>query len=289
MTIYHEVSRAVGPDAQKLRDEADRLRAHRSAAVSVGREIALEELRDAASDRQEANWDGYGAPPVLIDSYIIARKVIMALPSFVPNPAVDVDTDGEVSLEWHEAPRKTFSVSISKDGEMHYAGLFGYNKVYGTEYFADVIPKPILDVILSRFVIDRKKFSPENKTLKAKAFEPGWDPKHQAWVLSTFCIDGITEAEIWQLGRIHLRDNKGRTPKARGDLPSSMYEGQGFRLDRDDDPERHVSVHGWPTEKPARMSKAQDLAVVFDETRRAGVGRFSLSPEFEAEWRQRHQ
>ena len=151
MSSYHEVSPAFGPDAQTLRDQAKALHANRSAAVSVGREMILLELRAATSERAEPNWDGHGAAPVCIDSYIIARKVIAALPASVPNPNVDIDPDGEVTLEWWEGPRRVFSVAISSEGEMHYAGLFGYRKVHGTEYFADVIPKPILDGILRTY------------------------------------------------------------------------------------------------------------------------------------------
>ena len=65
----------------------------------------------------------------------------------VPNPEVDVDPDGEISLTWQKSPRRVFSISISGDGVLHYAGLYGYNKSHGSEYFADVIPGEIIRLI----------------------------------------------------------------------------------------------------------------------------------------------
>jgi hypothetical protein len=39
------------------------------------------------------------------------------------------------------------SVSVSPDGELHYAALLGLSKAYGTEPFFGEAPRPILDLI----------------------------------------------------------------------------------------------------------------------------------------------
>jgi len=38
-------------------------------------------------------------------------------------------------------------VSVSPEGDLHYAALLGPNKAYGTELFFGEVPKAILDLI----------------------------------------------------------------------------------------------------------------------------------------------
>jgi hypothetical protein len=53
-----------------------------------------------------------------------------------------------LTLEWHSSPRRTLSVSITPEGDLHYAALLGpRKKAYGTEPFFDEVPKAILDLI----------------------------------------------------------------------------------------------------------------------------------------------
>ncbi|MFH0937823.1 MAG: hypothetical protein V1899_00835 [Planctomycetota bacterium] len=79
----------------------------------------------------------------------VAVLTVSTLLSFghVPMPSVGAEPDGHVTLEWHHSSRRTLSVSVSPDGELHYAALFGASKVYGTEPFFGNVPKSILDLI----------------------------------------------------------------------------------------------------------------------------------------------
>ena len=142
---FGPLSPAVGEDAQMLMQSLNRFAEDQSASVSLSRQRILLELQNVVSDRAEEDWDGYGAKPFSIDSYILAIALIKKLPLFAANPDIDVDPEGEIMLEWVGGPRRVFTIAISPDGELHYAGLFGRNKVYGTEYFADLIPVPILE------------------------------------------------------------------------------------------------------------------------------------------------
>ena len=145
MAITFGVSLAVGEDAQMLMQSLNRFAENQSSSVLMSRQRVLLELQNVVSDRVEEDWDGYGAKPFSVDSYILAIALIKRLPLFAANPDVDVDPEGEIMLEWSGGPRRVFTIAISPDGELHYAGLFGRNKVYGTEYFADLIPVPILE------------------------------------------------------------------------------------------------------------------------------------------------
>lgn len=104
------------------------------------------ELFAVAEECKSANWDGQGALPVSDESYRAAFKFIEALPLGTVAPSVGVEPDGEMTLEWYHSPRRTLSISFSKDGEMHYAALLGASKAYGTEPFFGDVPKIIMDL-----------------------------------------------------------------------------------------------------------------------------------------------
>jgi len=93
------------------------------------------------------NWDGYGAKPIDKESYLESLRFIQYLPKALPSPEVTIEPDGEIAFEWFNSKRTVFSVSIGRNGELTYAGLFGYNKAYGTEFFGDELPKTILEGI----------------------------------------------------------------------------------------------------------------------------------------------
>lgn len=99
---------------------------------------------DAAAEEAFTNlWDGHKAHPVEGSTLTFARIFAAALPTGVDAPEVYADRDGDISFEWHQSPRSTFSVSIRRDGVMHYAGLFGPNKYHGSEVLLRGIPESI--------------------------------------------------------------------------------------------------------------------------------------------------
>ena len=69
----------------------------------------------------------------------------MLLPRTVPKPEVAPDPDGEISFDWIGKSGKMFSVSISADGRITYAGRFGdKSKTHGVEQLSEVFPREIL-------------------------------------------------------------------------------------------------------------------------------------------------
>jgi len=93
------------------------------------------------------NWDGYGALPVSETAYILAQQFLDALPLGMPPPSFGAEPDGHLTMEWHHSVRRTISVSVSPEGELHYAAILGSNKAYGTEVFYGEAPKKIVDLI----------------------------------------------------------------------------------------------------------------------------------------------
>ena len=125
-------------------------RHHRSLQESsaLGTEhLIREELAEVWEECSESDWDAYNALPVTWDTYENARRLLLALPLGTPLPSLGAEPDGHITLEWHRAPRRTLSVSITPDELLHYAALLGPGRTCGTEPFFGEVPQRILDLI----------------------------------------------------------------------------------------------------------------------------------------------
>jgi len=105
---------------------------------------ALDEVKAATS---ESGWDGYHASPVTDETYGKAYAFLQALPETVGAPSVSADPDGDLTFEWFHSARKTLSISVSREGRLHYAALIGLSNAHGSEVFDAEIPKTILNLI----------------------------------------------------------------------------------------------------------------------------------------------
>jgi len=109
----------------------------------------LDELDALTKECSSPNWDGYGAVPVQSQTIKDAKRFVEALPLGTPTPSAGAEPDGHVTLEWYHSSRRTLSVSVSPDGELHYAALLGASKAWGTEPFFGDVPSSIL-LLISR-------------------------------------------------------------------------------------------------------------------------------------------
>lgn len=139
--------RGVSAEADTIRHLFDALFRDRLESITLGdayRE-AVEALWDVFQESSEENWDGYGARIVDAITYVHAKNFLEALPTTLPGPQVSAEPDGEISFEWYIGPRWVFSISVGRENELTYAGLFGRSTAHGTEYFTDGLPKPIAE------------------------------------------------------------------------------------------------------------------------------------------------
>jgi hypothetical protein len=113
----------------------------------LGLRSVLEELVAVAEECALPNWDGHGAAPITEAVLREAYRVLESTPMGFPSASLGAEPDGQITLEWHMSPRRTLSVSVSAEGELHYAAILGASKVYGTEPFLGDFPKAILDLI----------------------------------------------------------------------------------------------------------------------------------------------
>lgn len=106
---------------------------------------------------------------------------------------------------------------------------------------------------LSRFLTQRSQFALNR--VKPGAFLPGRDR-----TTSVFRTAGLTDAAIWLIGQQHVAGPSNRRLYGRGDLRVRMVLRVGLRVTADDSPPRHAAIVGWPEEKDAQLSLAQQLA-----------------------------
>lgn len=123
-------------------------RRHLQESRSLGSAGTLnEELGAVWQKCREPGWDGFNALPVETDALRNAYLLLESLPLGIPKPSIGAEPDGCLTLEWHRSARRTLSVSVTPDGNLHYAALLGPNRTYGTEAFFGEIPDPILELI----------------------------------------------------------------------------------------------------------------------------------------------
>ncbi|MBI3477365.1 MAG: hypothetical protein HY010_16655 [Acidobacteria bacterium] len=114
---------------------------------SLGLGAAEMELSVVAEECGSPNWDGYGAAPVVNEAIVEAHRFLGALPLGVPAPSAGAEPDGNVTFEWYRSARRTLSVSVTTEGDLHYAALIGPSRAYGTEPFFGEIPRVIMELI----------------------------------------------------------------------------------------------------------------------------------------------
>lgn len=132
--------------AEKIDDVAKGPRAEFRLS-KLGHQAAFEELWDVWKDCSQPGWDGYGALAVEQETLAAAYRLIESLPLGFPSPSIGAEPDGQLTLEWHKSPTRTLSVSVDPEGYLHYAGLFGGNKRFGTLEFFETASAELIGLV----------------------------------------------------------------------------------------------------------------------------------------------
>ncbi len=149
LALSHVSTCATSETAQYIAKQSNEGRYRMQSADSLGLGVMadFDELYKIVEQCGVENWDGYGAAPVTPETSQRAKKILEVLPLGTIAPIVGAEPDGHITLEWYKSPRYTLSVSISPEGELHYAALLGNKKRYGTELFWGEVPDVIMDII----------------------------------------------------------------------------------------------------------------------------------------------
>ncbi len=145
-TITQLSQNGYGSDHVQLSRFFDDIVAELRKSITLGGKTdVLQSLVSVFEECSEEGWDGNEASPITEDAYLEARRLISNLPINLRMPEVVPEPSGEIGLEWSKGKDRTFVLSLSGRNEIVYAGLFGFNKVHGVEYFGDTVPSAILE------------------------------------------------------------------------------------------------------------------------------------------------
>jgi hypothetical protein len=107
----------------------------------------FEELLKTFEECRNPNWDGYDAQAVREETYHLAHQFLAALPLSTPVPSIGAEPDGQITVEWYRSPQRTLSVSVSPEGDLHYAALLEAERICGTETFQARMPQVLSDIV----------------------------------------------------------------------------------------------------------------------------------------------
>lgn len=130
-----------------LIDEATRKPREAYRYSILGHAEAFDELAEVYEECRQPGWDGYGALPVENETLRGAYTLIESLPLGFPRPSISAEPDGQLTFEWYKSPARTLSVSVDPDGFLHYAGLYGASKRYGTLDYSLSAPPELLQLV----------------------------------------------------------------------------------------------------------------------------------------------
>lgn len=116
-------------------------------SIAFGKQAAYGELAKIWEECRASNWDGYDALAVEVATLRNTYSLIESLPLGYPLPSIGAEPDGHLTLEWYRHPRWILSVSISPEGKLFYAALFGNSDIRGSEPYLDEVPQSILDLV----------------------------------------------------------------------------------------------------------------------------------------------
>lgn len=135
--------------AAELAAQAAELRSWLDQSITFGghRAAILADLIEVFNDVREGGWDGYGAAPIAPETFRNAMHLAERLPESNPVPSVGAEPDGHLTFEWYRNPRRLLSISVSPEGDLHYAAMIGISTAYGTEPYFGTIPLRILELI----------------------------------------------------------------------------------------------------------------------------------------------
>src|SRR5580658_2675571 len=82
--------------------------------------VVSDELATVWEECRQPNWDGFDAIAVTQDVLRNTYVFLESLPLGCPAPSIGAEPDGSLTLDWHRSLRRTLSVSVSPDGDLHF-------------------------------------------------------------------------------------------------------------------------------------------------------------------------
>lgn len=109
---------------------------------------------------------------------------------------------------------------------------------------------------LVRFLPSKHHFAATKNRVKPVAFLP---PPGET-MTSVFAIRSLSDAAVWELGRVFVALPQGRLLHGRADVAVRDVTAASLDVTLDNTPPRHANISGWPSEKSAQKLCAEELA-----------------------------
>jgi hypothetical protein len=116
-----------------------------SASSIIGslKDIILEILHECST----GDWDNYNAEPISSKVVHEAFKFIELLPIDINMPDVIPEPSGCIALQWQKSKAHLLSLTITPEGMVSYAFIFGKSEGCGHIQFFDDLPKIIANML----------------------------------------------------------------------------------------------------------------------------------------------
>ena len=109
------------------------LEGRRQLSHTLSRHPLVSEISRSALNAQHEDWDGDGAAAVNAHSVQAAKSFASCLPTWVPDPSVVIDRDGDVELYWISKDRRSsFLVVLTPAGDGRASYVSPTRRYFGT-------------------------------------------------------------------------------------------------------------------------------------------------------------
>lgn len=149
VTLLYGASRGTGPSATFVdREWLKTTREFRSAQSTGPAHLeAMEELLGITEECYVDGWAGKGSVAVDPETYRKAYRLLECLPGTLPSPSVGAEADGHLTFEWYTDPQNQISISVSPEGELHWAAFVRGAQSHGSEPNLGTISEYLLSII----------------------------------------------------------------------------------------------------------------------------------------------
>lgn len=141
------LARGESHAGQYVANRLDALRNPLRHSRSIGVQALLDDLSALAEECGHDDWNGYGAMAVKAEALANAGAFIRCLGIGMRDASLGASGSGCVTMQWGSSPRWTLALTITDDGWIHWAALFGAASECGTTPFMGTIPPRIVDLI----------------------------------------------------------------------------------------------------------------------------------------------
>ena len=80
--------------------------------------------------------------------FSIAKRLLLVLPSDIPSPDLDIDSEGDVLFDWYGSGSSMLTLALRKDGRICFAArLSPMRSRNGIDQFIDSVPQEIISLV----------------------------------------------------------------------------------------------------------------------------------------------